>query len=387
MLKLGVFITHPIQYFAPLWRAIAAYPELDVKVHYFSDQGISSKIDPGFGKTFAWDVPLLDGYPSVFLSKRPIEQAAFFRIDKPSEFFRRSRFDAVLVHGYTHWYSLQNVMNADRFGFKVVLRGEFAEFRPGRSAWKKAFRGAYLRCLYKKIHHFCPIGKDAIEHLEQYGVPAERMTLSPYSVDDQLLENQRKLLNRDECRKRLSIRDDQIVFLFSGKMIERKQPLLLAEAALKFRNDPRSVFIFLGDGDQYDALCGALRPVLRERFIAPGFVNQSELGGYFCASDVFVLPSRYDTWGLVVNEAMHFGLPCIVSDRAGCHKDLILSRKTGYVFPFEDVTALAAAMKVFLDHPPEAMRMGRSAYAHIQNYTTAKAAEGIRQAVLKARAK
>jgi glycosyltransferase involved in cell wall biosynthesis len=385
LLKLGIFVTHPIQYFTPLWRGLASYPELDVRVHYFSDQGISSKIDPGFGKTFAWDVPLLEGYPFTFLSRRPIGQAAFFRIPDSVEFFRKSRFDAVLIHGYTHWYSLQNIMNAERFGFKVVLRGEFAEFRPGRPAWKKVLREAYLRWFYRKVHHFCPIGKDAIEHLKQYGVSAERMTLSPYSVDDQFLENQKQQFNRGECRKRLGIREDQIVFLFSGKMIERKQPLLLAEAALKIRSDSRSVFIFLGDGDQYEALCNTLKPALKERFIAPGFVNQSELGRYFCASDVFILPSNYDTWGLVVNEAMHFGLPCIVSNRAGCHRDLVLADKTGYIFSFEDVAALAAAMKVFLDHPHKAMLMGQSACAHIQNYTTAKAAEGIRQAVLKAK--
>jgi len=379
--RLGVFVTHPIQYQVPLWRELATSPHLDLTVHYFSDQGVAQKIDPGFGKAFTWDVPLLDGYRHRFLSRRPIEKAAWFRIAGPDSFFTESRFDVVLVHGYTHWFTLQLLAGAKQYGFKVILRGEFSERRAGRPFWKRMCRDAYLRWLYQRVHHFCPIGTEAIRHLERYGIPQEKMTVTPYSVDDRLLARQRAQFDRIECRKRLGIGDDQVVFLFSGKMIERKQPLLLSQAALRLKRDSRLAVIFLGDGEQFVAVCNLLRPALGERFIAPGFVNQSELGRYFCAADVFVLPSRFDTWGLVVNEAMHFGLPCIVSDRVGSCRDLIIPNETGLVFPSGDAGRLAEAMQFFLDEPKRARIMGEAASRHIEGYTTERAAAGIREAV------
>lgn len=379
-----MFVTHPIQYQAPLWRELASYPEIDLTVHYFSDQGVSERIDPGFGQAFAWDLPLLDGYRWRFLSKRPIREAQRFRIPGARQFFEESRFDVVLLHGYTHFFVLQILVNARHFGYKVILRGEFSELPRKRSPWKRTFRDIFLRWLYRRVDHLCPIGTDAIRHLERYGVRQDKMTLTPYSIDDRLLASQKEKLDRATCRRKLGFSDNHIVFLFSGKMIERKQPLLLARAARSLADDQRIALVFIGDGEQRDAVCSMLAPLLGPRFLAPGFVNQSALGQYFVAADVLVLPSQFDTWGLVVNEAMHFGLPCIVSDMVGSSRDLVIPYSTGFVFPSGKEDALCAAMKTFLDNNGLARAMGEAASRHIAGFTTAKAAAGIREAVLKA---
>ena len=176
------------------------------------------------------------------------------------------------------------------------------------------------------------------------------MTLSPYSVDDELFENQSKKLLKQACRDSLGIKKDDKVFLFSGKLIPRKQPLLFAEAILKLcKQYSELAVIFLGSGPQYESLKQLLEPELGSKFNAPGFVNQSALGPYFKAADVFVLPSNYDTWGLVVNEAMHFGLPCIVSDMVGSRHDLIMPGETGLVFNHGSADDLASCIRHFLD--------------------------------------
>ncbi|MBE2223377.1 MAG: glycosyltransferase family 4 protein, partial [Anaerolineae bacterium] len=73
--------------------------------------------------------------------------------------------------------------------------------------------------------------------------------------------------------------------------------------------------------------------------------NQSALSPYYHAADLLVLPSRYsETWGLVVNEALHHGLPCVVSDRVGCAPDLIDCGNTGEIFPHDDAEQLAAGI-------------------------------------------
>ena len=100
-MKLGIISTHPIQYQVPLWRQLSSQPDRDVMVFYFSDQGMSKNIDPGFGQVVTWDLPLLDGYKSEFLSKRPIDEAKAFSIDSIDKFLISHKFDIVLIHGYT----------------------------------------------------------------------------------------------------------------------------------------------------------------------------------------------------------------------------------------------------------------------------------------------
>jgi glycosyltransferase involved in cell wall biosynthesis len=79
--------------------------------------------------------------------------------------------------------------------------------------------------------------------------------------------------------------------------------------------------------------------------VFPGFVNQSSLGEYYGACDVCVLPSDSETWGLVVNESLAAGTPCVVSDGVGCAPDLIWPGRTGHTFPARNVEALANALR------------------------------------------
>jgi glycosyltransferase involved in cell wall biosynthesis len=113
----------------------------------------------------------------------------------------------------------------------------------------------------------------------------------------------------------------------------------------------------------------------------PGFVNQSQLGSYFAAADVFVLPSEFETWGLVVNEAMYFGLPVIVSDRVGCRHDLVIPGKTGEVFHHGDVKSLSLLLDYFLGDSSERIMAGLKAREHIKKFSVQAAADGIAKAV------
>jgi glycosyltransferase involved in cell wall biosynthesis len=93
-----------------------------------------------------------------------------------------------------------------------------------------------------------------------------------------------------------------------------------------------------------------------------GFLNQTEIAEAYTAADVLVLPSDYDeTWGLVVNEAMIFHCPAIVSDRVGCGPDLVEEDETGHAFPFSDMDALAGRMERMATQPEERQKMGRQA--------------------------
>jgi glycosyltransferase involved in cell wall biosynthesis len=112
-----------------------------------------------------------------------------------------------------------------------------------------------------------------------------------------------------------------------------------------------------------------------------GFLNQSEIIKAYVAADVLVLPSDGgETWGLVVNEAMACGLPCIVSDQVGCGPDLV-TRDTGAIFRLGDVQQLATRMSDFAADRIALQKRGKAAAQKINEYSTEVAVNGVLQAV------
>lgn len=378
MKKVGVFATHPIQYQAPVWRQLAASGRFHVKVFFLSDHGVTSRLDAAFGEAFAWDQPLLEGYEHEFLGRLPIDKVSNATIPRLPELLEREHFDAVLVHGYAAAHARQLLWQRTRGGCRYVMRGEFSTLSDfSLPAWRSFFKRRYLSHLYRHVDMFSAIGRDSAAHLLQHGVPEEHILVAPYCVDDALIESQRATCDRGQARRRLGIDDATTMILFSGKLIARKQPLLLADAITRLPQVHRVAACFLGSGEQRSEIEASLRPVLGSRLLMPGFVNQSQLGTYFAAADIFSLPSAHDTWGLVVNEAMHWGLACVVSDRAGCHQDLIIDGQTGLLHRWNDPVGLAACLDRLLREPHLISLMGRNARCHAEGYRSAVTTEGL----------
>ncbi len=145
-MKVGIFATHPVQYHVPLWRGLAAVADLDSKVFYMSDQGVSAKIDPGFGEIVTWDVPLLDRSSYEFLRKDSIQTVTRSPIPDLAKFLTKERFDVVLLNGYMHRFARQLVCMKRRFGYNIALRGEFTDMAErNRPRWKRTLRDSYLK--------------------------------------------------------------------------------------------------------------------------------------------------------------------------------------------------------------------------------------------------
>ena len=383
-LRLGIFVTHPIQYFAPLWRALAATPGLDLLVHFFSDHSVRGGVDPGFGVQVAWDVPILEGYRHAFIPQ-PASGAAPRSAALPDarRYVDRRRFDVVMIHGYTHRFERQVVRAARANGVRTVMRGEFSDVprRRAPNILKVLARDLYLRWFYGHIDTFCYIGEEARRHLSRRGIPPARLFFAPYSVDTALFEAQRTGIARAAARDALGIGADQCALLFSGKLIPRKAPLLLTEALGLLPATDRIALLIVGDGELRQRVEATARALLGDRLHMPGFVNQSQLGRYYAAADALVLPSDYETWGLVVNEAMQFGLPAVVSSKVGCHRDLVLEDQTGMVFEQGNAAALARCLERLCQQPGLTARLGERARAHVASYSTEASAAGIRRAL------
>jgi len=385
MIRLAVFATHPIQYQAPLWRSLSARGRLDVTVHYFSDVGLAARTDPGFSLNISWDTPLMEGYRHRFLSQVPfVRPGLSLRLPRADRVIRDGHFDAVLLPGYAHAFEWQVLLTARKLGIPVVMRGEFSDRGRMHRGLRSVIRDAVLRNLYKRVTAFACIGTDARLHLKRLGVQERQLFFSPYSVDSSHFRHLATAVDRAASRETLGLEASDFLVLFTGKLIERKGVDILIAALKQIRRtQPHVVMGLVGDGPMRPVVEQAAREIGQRRLRLFGFVNQSSLGGYYAAADAFVLPSRHETWGLVVNEALYFGLPVIVSNRVGCAPDLV-SPDNGFVFDITDSSALSHAISELASNPGRASMMGGRGREIVSRYSTECSAEGLERAVVHA---
>jgi glycosyltransferase involved in cell wall biosynthesis len=207
----------------------------------------------------------------------------------------------------------------------------------------------------------------------------------PYAVDNEFFQRRagEAMTGRDALRAELGLEAGRPVILFASKLQERKQCADLVEAhrllAKRSTAEPRPYLVIVGDGEERQRLEEQAAGDASIRFT--GFRNQTELPRYFDLCDVFVLPSRHEPWGLVVNEAMNAGRAVVVSDDVGCQQDLVREGETGAVYPVGDVAALAGAIERVLAMPETAARMGAAARLHIARFSFEHDLAGLRAAL------
>jgi len=181
---------------------------------------------------------------------------------------------------------------------------------------------------------------------------------------------------KEELKRRQGIKADAKVILFSGKLMERKRPLDLLKAYERLGCENKSL-VFVGEGELRGSIESYSRGRRLEGVHITGFKNQSKMPEYYAIADILVLPSSYETWGVVVNEAMNFQLPIIVSDRVGCGPDLVRHGENGYRYPSGDIGRLAGHLDELLADDGKRSRFGRKSGKIISAYNFGKDAEGI----------
>jgi glycosyltransferase involved in cell wall biosynthesis len=383
---LAVIDTHPVQYRAPVYRALQERLGVPVTAIYGSDFSVAGYRDPEFQAAFAWDTDLLSGYTSRFLSRsRPGDAINIDRLPTAGigPALRAVAPQAVLVVGYRPAFHRVGWREAWRQRRPLLFRGETTDAATVRAPAARWIRSAGLRFAYARCDACLWIGQHSRAHFERLGVPPSRLFFSPYGVDETTFEasDARREILRSETRRELQLGDDEWLVLYVGKLSTRKGVDLLVPALRAWRAtaDRRVVLGVVGDGALRAEIERASErsPAVPTRF--SGFQNQRQLSRYYHAADVLVLPSRHsETWGLVVNEALHHGVPCVVSDRVGSAPDLI-DADTGVVFTEGDAQGLAAALgrAAVLARRPEIRAACR---AKVRPYSVLAAAHGIADA-------
>jgi len=379
--RLAVVAIRPQPYNSPLYRSLAAHPRIDLTVYYLLDEGLGKTRDLDY-RRFEWGYPVLDGYRSRFLRNRaPRPSGARFTGAFHPELFCRLHLrhhDAAVVPGWfpssvwlAHWACW-------RHGLPVLMRSDANAADPVRRPW---VRTLVLPRLFRRCAAFLAVGSRNAAFYRGCGVPEEKLFLAPYAVDNDFFQQQRAALQprRGELRRQLGLPDEALLLLYAGRLVPQKRPgdLLAAVARL---DDARVWLALVGEGPERGRLEQQVAALGLRRVFFAGFRTQAELSEYYMAADIFVLPSEREPWGLVVNEAMNFGLPVVVSQVAGAVGDLVLPG-TGRTFPPGDVDALAACLRPLLADAGLRARLGQGALDRIRQWSHAGSPETIVRAL------
>ena len=377
-LRIGFLTTHPIQYQAPVFRALAEQPDVEFTA-LFAMQPDERQQGAGFGVDFQWDLPLQEGYDWELLdnvARRP-DVTHFTGCDTPGikRVLRRRRFDLLVVNGWVVRSCLQGLAACRRLGIPCVVRGE-ANLLRCRAWWKSVVHRRLLRRYAGALY----IGAANRAFYESHGIPASRLFSSPYCVENQRFNERADEWTgyTTELRRRFGVPEDVVCFVFAAKFISKKHPVELVHAfGDAVRRGARAHLLMVGDGE--------LRPACEEYARASnlpvtftGFLNQTQIAEAYLAGDCLVLPSDAgETWGLVVNEAMACGRPAIVSSLVGCAEDLVVPGETGAVFPYGQWQELARLLEEHAQDRARLQTMGAHARRQVESYSPDSAARGI----------
>jgi glycosyltransferase involved in cell wall biosynthesis len=384
--RLAIVSSHPIQYYSPVFRALANSPEIDLRVFYtWSQLADEPMFDPGFKTEVAWDLPLLDGYPYQFvrnIAKRPGTHH-FAGLHTPTLIRDIEAWnpDAVLV--YT-WNSRSHLQALRHFKGRlpVLFRGD-STLLDERSWWRDRLRKWFLTWVYSHVDIPIAVGSNNREYFAWCGIPTQRIAFAPHSVDtlrfaaDSTAHESRAA----KWREMLGIEPDAVVFLFAGKLQSKKNPLLLLDA-FEALNDA-SHLVFVGSGEM-EAMLKDKAAARRNVHFMP-FQNQSLMPAVYRLGDVFVLPSQgpEETWGLALNEAMASGRAVIASSKVGGARDLIQGEVGGWVFESRNQGALLAALRRAAGLGRTGLHeLGRAAQLHSERWSTQESARLIAEAVI-----
>ncbi len=379
--RLGIVVTHPIQYQAPLYRYLSARSSVEPVVFFLSDHGLAESRDPGFGRAVKYDVSLLGGYEHRIIpnrSPKPTVSTSWgvFNPALPA-IIRSSHIDALLVHGYSHashWLAYGTAVFAR---IPYLLRGESGLDGEANRKGKLIAKHAIIRPLVRNASACLAIGQKNRAFYRSYGAPSEKIFFAPYSIDTDRFAAGGAVgrAGRASMLESLSMKPELPLVLFAAKLLPRKRPIDVVLAMDQLQHLANLVVI--GDGPLRAEMerLSASRPWMR----VLGFVNQGKIPEWYGAADLFVLPSFHEPWGLAVNEAMAAGAVPIVSAAVGCAPDLV-TRDVGWVYATGDIEALGEAIAHGL-RPGALFERRVAAQRRSSEYGIAVTASGIEGAV------
>jgi glycosyltransferase involved in cell wall biosynthesis len=345
--RITVLQTHPAQYMAPWFRYMAAERrDIDLTVLYASTP-MPAQQGVGFNESFAWDVGLTQGYAHRVLAAphpdRTFDSNSFMGADVGAidDAIVATRPDAVIVPGWHSTFYLRAIAACRRAKIPVLYRGD-SNLLSGPRGLLRLPWSLRTRAALKMFDGYLSVGTPIREYLRHFGVPEPLFFDSPHCVDNaSFAAGAASSSARDHARHEMGAGPGDFLVLFAGKFLEHKRPTDVIEAAARL--GPGTVVAMAGNGPLMEATREAARR-LGVHVTWCGFVNQSAMPRAIAAADCVAVPSMRETWGLIVNEALAAGTPCVVSNGVAAATDLVREHASGAVHQAGDIDGLALAL-------------------------------------------
>ena len=335
------------------------------RIDYFNELGKTTDLTVVFearrakGIRFNWNEDSIRNFKPIFLEDGEIRERRL----NPAIFsyLKKGAYDAVVAtsYGYVTEMCALFYLIGRRIPYYLELDG--GVLRPGESA----LRAWIKKRLITSAKGIFSSSKATDIMLIHYGAKPERIHRYPFTSlhDKELLAHIPTLDEKEELKAELGFKEKQLI-LGVGQFIHRKGFDLLLSIAQNFPEGTQVCLAGAEPTEEYRNLSKGLNNVT-----FAGFLDHDRLGKYLRAADVFVLPTREDMWGLVVNEAMAYGLPVITTEGciAGC--ELIRDGENGFLVPVEDRAALLDRILLLLNDPQLRMKMGEAALDTVSGYT------------------
>lgn len=367
MKRLAIVITHPIQYYVPVFQMLAQ--KCHLKVFYtWGKAWLTSRYDPGFEKTIEWDIPLLEGYDFEFVENISAEPGSHHTkgIVNPTIINEIKRFgpDAILVHGYSY---KSHLLTLRHFKGKVPVwfRGDSTLLNE-KNSLKSILKKVYLTWVFNHLDKAFYVGTNSKAYFKKFGLKENQLIFSPHAVDNKRF-GIAQFNAVSALKKKLGIRVNDVVILYAGKFEAVKNLTILINAFKLIDSNSKNIKLLLvGNGPQEELL-----KVLAnddKRIIFMDFQNQTYLPVIYQTCDLFCLPSNSETWGLAINEAMAAGKAILASDKVGCAVDLVTA-KNGKIFRSGDLSSLTETLKIMAKDKNQLQQFGLHSSQIIKNWS------------------
>ena len=384
-LRVLAIASHPVQYMAPILRRMAKHPRIELHVAYCSMRGAEGGVDPEFGTEVKWDVPLLDGYDWVRVPNKGSGEETFWGLNNPrlKEFIHDGNFDAVICFvGYVRasfWIARRAAKKA-RAAFLFGTDATTLAPRDGKT-WKTWVKKIVWPRIFGLADQVIVPSSGTRDLMLSLGIAKERVTLTPYSVDNDWWIAETAKVDREAERSKLGLKPNEPAILFCAKLQSWKRPMDLLQAFAK-AGLADAKLIFAGEGPlRADLEADAIRLGVAGQVRFLGFVNQSALPALYKLVDLMVLPSAYEPFAVVVNEAMCCGCPVLASNQVGAARDLVLPVSPDFVFPAGNVDALAEKLAGAFANRQRLAELKSKALAHIKTWSPERNIEATLEAI------
>ncbi len=290
---------------------------------------------------------------------------------------------AVIINGYNDM-GRQRVMRwCHKRGIPCFVWGD-ANICAERllPVWKKQLKRSFIGRVLRMVSGCFGCGRYGVEYWKHYGADPKTIFVSPYEPDYELIQ-QLPQDAMDRVARKHQFDSERRRLIFSGRMIPEKRPDLLVDSFAQIADErPQWDLVMLGDGPMKTALQARVPAAIAHRVTWLPFSNkQEEVSAIYRLCDALVLPSDYEPWALVINEAVAAGMAVVATDVVGAAVELVVDGDNGRLVPPSDQPALAEAL-LSVTHPNNIDRMQAAAPGRLADWQRrGDPVAGIRQAL------